>query len=314
TTKTIPNLYQTHTMSAPAPILCIGSALWDIVAQSSRDLKPGFDVPGRIERRMGGVALNIALELAKQGQAVDILSLIGTDASGNALVEAIKAAGIGTAHLTRADVATDTYLAVETPDGEVFAAIADCAALERAGTDVLAPLRNGKIADLSNGYEGIIIADGNLPTATLEALLTLSECRKATFVFAPASPGKAARLAPVIEAYGGRVYVNKTEAEIILDQDVASALEGAEALIARGAVAAIVTDGPRLAAHAARGAATITETPPKTVAKTTTGAGDIFLAAHLSAELRGAEPRAALTAAITASCNHISGLEDSSQC
>ncbi len=299
-------------MNRATPILCIGSALWDIIAHSSRDLRPGFDVPGRIERRMGGVALNIALELARQGQPVDILSLIGTDPTGNALVEAIKSAGVGTAHLTRADVETDTYLAVETPNGEVFAAIADCAALERAGTDVFEPLKNGKVADISNTYTGHIIADGNLPTETLEALLSLPECARSEFIFVPASPGKAGRLSPVIKAHGGRIYVNRTEAEIILKQSLKSAPEAAEKLVALGANTAIVTDGPRPAAHASEGAATFTETPPKTVAKTTTGAGDIFLAAHLSAELNGADPTGALAAAITASCNHISGLESQS--
>ncbi|QHQ34704.1 PfkB family carbohydrate kinase [Algicella marina] len=297
-------------MKTRAPLLCIGSAMWDIIAHSSRDLRPGFDVPGRIERRMGGVALNIALEFARQGQAVEIMSYIGNDPTGDALVAEIANAGVGTAFLTRGDAPTDTYLAVEDPDGEVFAAIADCAALERTGEGVFAPLRNGLFSSIPDTYSGHIIADGNLPEATLRALLSTPETASATMVFVPASPGKASRLAPVIEAHGGRLYVNRTEAEIILAQGFSSAIDAAEALTEAGADTAIVTDGPRTAAVSTNGQPTISQTPPPTEAHTTTGAGDIFLAAHLSAELNGASPNAALAAAIVASCNHISSLKD----
>ena len=53
---------------APAPprILCAGAMLWDVIGQASAPMTLGEDVPGRIHQRPGGVALNVALALARQ--------------------------------------------------------------------------------------------------------------------------------------------------------------------------------------------------------------------------------------------------------
>ena len=42
-------------------ILCIGSVLWDIIGRSATSMRLGSDVPGRITRLPGGVALNMAM-------------------------------------------------------------------------------------------------------------------------------------------------------------------------------------------------------------------------------------------------------------
>ncbi len=41
-------------------ILCIGSVLWDIIGRAGAVMRLGSDVPGRITRIPGGVAMNIA--------------------------------------------------------------------------------------------------------------------------------------------------------------------------------------------------------------------------------------------------------------
>ena len=48
-------------------ILCIGSVLWDIIGRSPAAMRLGSDVPGRITRLPGGVAMNIAMTLARFG-------------------------------------------------------------------------------------------------------------------------------------------------------------------------------------------------------------------------------------------------------
>jgi len=77
-------------------------------------MTPGHDSPGVIARRTGGVAL---LE-------------------GQRLIEDLTGAGIDCGFVTRVNEPTDSYLAIEGPDGEVFAAIADCQSLERAGSSL----------------------------------------------------------------------------------------------------------------------------------------------------------------------------------
>ena len=46
-------------------ILCIGAMLWDVIGRAPRRMAPGADVPGRIRHIPGGVALNVALALAR---------------------------------------------------------------------------------------------------------------------------------------------------------------------------------------------------------------------------------------------------------
>ncbi len=58
-------------------ILCIGSALWDVIGRSHSNMHLGSDVPGRITRLPGGVALNIAMTLARFGMRPSVLSAVG---------------------------------------------------------------------------------------------------------------------------------------------------------------------------------------------------------------------------------------------
>ena len=62
-------------MSDTRPILCIGSILWDVIGRSASHMRVGSDVPGRITRLPGGVALNIAMTLGRFGMAVGLLTL-----------------------------------------------------------------------------------------------------------------------------------------------------------------------------------------------------------------------------------------------
>ena len=77
-------------MSATPDILCIGSVLWDIIGRAPVHMRPGADVPGRITRIPGGVAMNIAMTLARFGLRPALLSAIGRDADGDELVAAAE--------------------------------------------------------------------------------------------------------------------------------------------------------------------------------------------------------------------------------
>jgi sugar/nucleoside kinase (ribokinase family) len=286
------------------PILCAGAALWDIIARAGAPLHSGADVPGRIERRMGGVALNVALALAGHGARPALLTALGRDSQGDRLVAALEARGVDCAHVTRTGDPTDTYLAVEDAEGELFAAVADCAGLERAGEAVLAPLRDGRLGDAARPWPGTLVIDGNLPEAVLAGLAGDPAFAAARLAFVPASPGKAARLGCALGLGRAVLYVNRREAEVITGEEFPDAAAAAEALVARGAARAVVTDGGRMACAAGPEGAVRLTPPP--VAGGVTGAGDAFLAAHLAAEARGLGPGAALEAAVGAAAQHIS--------
>ena len=54
-------------MTITPDILCIGSVLWDVIGRAETAMRQGSDMPGRITRLPGGVALNIAMALARFG-------------------------------------------------------------------------------------------------------------------------------------------------------------------------------------------------------------------------------------------------------
>ncbi|MFV0303034.1 MAG: PfkB family carbohydrate kinase [Paracoccus sp. (in: a-proteobacteria)] len=138
-------------------ILCIGAMLWDVIGRAPRPMRVGHDLPGRIAHMPGGVALNVAIALARRGLRPAVLSAVGVEPEGNALVAQSARLGVLTGHLLRdPDLPTDCYMAIEDNAGLV-AAIADAHSLEAAGNRILAPL-DGPLAD----WRGPVVLDGNL--------------------------------------------------------------------------------------------------------------------------------------------------------
>jgi pseudouridine kinase len=287
-------------------ILCIGSVLWDIIGRTPRPVRIGDDLPGRIRRIPGGVALNIAVTLARLGLRPALLSVVGRDAAGDDLVAACQHMGLDCGHLHRDDrLPTDTYMAIEGPDGLV-AAIADAHSLEAAEDRVLRPLIEGPLGTPTAPWQGPVAIDGNLTATLLADISSAPAFARADLRIAPASPGKAERLVPLLAHPRATFYVNRHEAGMICGQDFATAAEGAAGLLERGAARAIVTDGGKLCA-AAGPQGLVTACPPEVRVARVTGAGDAFMAAHIAAELRGNAPHAALDAALAAAAAHVSG-------
>ncbi len=283
-------------MTQSPRFICVGSVLWDIIASASVKMADGSDVPGLIRRRPGGVALNIAIELERLGGQVALMSAVGRDTEGDALIAALPQLDCNLIH--RSDDPTDSYMALENPDGSIFGAIADCASLEKAGDAVVSNLKTH--AKSANA----IILDGNLPVWVLKHIFERNLTDGCITALVPASPGKAERLRDLYQGAGCTLYVNKIEAERISDTQLKGAAQAAEFLYEQGAFSAVVTDGANPSAQAC--AAGVFEfSPPKVDARSTTGAGDVFLAAHMTAELGNHTPQDALEIAATAATAHI---------
>jgi sugar/nucleoside kinase (ribokinase family) len=291
----------------PAPeILCIGSCLWDVIGRSPSHMRLGADVPGRITRAPGGVAMNIAMTLRRFGERPALLTAIGRDAAGDELVASADRQGLETGFLYRSDdLPTDIYMAVEGANG-LIAAVADAHSLETAAAKILAPLGDGRLGSAEAPYPGVIALDGNLTTALLADIATDPRFSAADLRLAPASPGKAERLVPLLAHPRATLYVNLEEAGILGHTAWPDAPAAAAGLVAQGARRVLVTDGGNPAAEAT--AAGVRAACPAAVLVTrVTGAGDTFLAAHIHAERRGDPPAAALEAALAAAAAYVSG-------
>jgi sugar/nucleoside kinase (ribokinase family) len=288
-------------------ILCIGSVLWDIIGRSPASMRVGSDVPGRITRLPGGVAMNIAMTLARFGLRPAVLTAIGRDAEGDELVAACGRLGVSTDFTYRSDdLPTDVYMAVEGANG-LIAAIADAHSLEAAGDKILRPLADGRLGSALTPWNGPIALDGNLTESLLSDIAGSPLFAAADLRVAPASPGKAERLRPLLSHPRATLYVNLEEANLLTKAPAPSAAEAAEALLARGAARVLVTDGGRSAAEGRAGAGVIAGAPPQVLVTRVTGAGDTFMAAHLVAERGGAGRDAALKAALQAAAAYVSG-------
>ncbi|WP_377505445.1 PfkB family carbohydrate kinase [Octadecabacter sp. R77987] len=293
-------------MTNQPDILCIGSVLWDVIGRSSSHMRAGSDVPGRITRLPGGVAMNIAMTLVQFGMRPALLSSVGRDAEGNELVAECDRMGLNTDFLYRSDdLPTDVYMAVEGANG-LIAAIADAHSLEQAGAKILRPLSDGRLGDSAHPFNGPVALDGNLTEDLLHDIAASPLFAAADLRVAPASPGKAKRLMALRNHPSATLYVNLEEAGLLCNTVFDTSAAAATGLIAQGAHRVLVTDGGRSASEAS-GDDIITQTPPEVLVTRVTGAGDTFMAAHIAAESAGADRDTALARALRAAATYVSG-------
>lgn len=287
-------------------ILCIGAVLWDIIGRCDAAMVLGNDKPGRITRIPGGVALNIAMTLQGFGLRPALLSIVGEDADGQQLLAECAAMGLDVNHmLVDAALPTDRYMAIEA-QGALIAAIAHAHSLEDAGDRILAALADGRLGSEASPWDGPVALDGNLTEDLLAVIASSALFSKSDLRIAPASPGKATRLRPLLSHPNATLYVNREEAGLITDTNPANAAAAAAALITAGARRVLVTEGAQMAVDASADG-TISAVPRAVEARRITGAGDTFMAAHIAAEVAGQTRDIALAAAVEAAATYVSG-------
>lgn len=288
-----------------APVVVIGAANVDLQAMAAAPLRLADSNPGRILSSAGGVGRNIAERLARQGRAVQLLSLLGDDADGEWLRQQGRQAGIGMdGCITVAGAATARYLSLHQPDGEMLAAVNDMELLSRLDATVLqawAPRLAGAAA---------LVIEANLPPATLAALWPLLPPDLAVWADA-VSAAKAPRLAPHL-ARLHTLKPNRLEALQLSGLAEATPHQAlADALLDRGLAQLALSlgaDGLWLAQRLADGTRRHHHQPALPVAvRSVTGAGDALLAGLLHAQLAGCGPAESAAHAMACAAAALSG-------
>jgi sugar/nucleoside kinase (ribokinase family) len=150
----------------PDRIVCIGAANLDRKLRSLAPLQMGTSNPAEAHESFGGVARNIAENLARLGAPVALMTAVGNDAAGAALLAHARAAGIDTgATLTLAGACSGTYTVVLDGSGDMVVALADMGLYER-----LTPAWLAAHAAL-RASAAMVVADLNLPFDTVAALI-----------------------------------------------------------------------------------------------------------------------------------------------
>ena len=260
------------------PILCIGASNLDRKLRSTGKLVLGTSNPGSQDESFGGVARNIAENLARLGAPVALITAVGNDASGRALLAHAEDAGIDTRGALRLDgVSSGTYTALLDQDGEMVVALADMALNERLSPDFLATRAQQRAG------AALVVADLNLPMESITVLLADAVRDGVPLVLVAVSEPKMARLP---EKLRGLRLLILNEGELAtrvgrpLDNDAAIGAACAE-LQRQGVQDVIVTRGARGVMYtcAAAPSGLMRLDAPAVDVVDVTGAGDAFAAA-----------------------------------
>jgi pseudouridine kinase len=256
------------------PVVCVGAANLDRKLRSHAPLAMGTSNPATQTESFGGVARNIAENLARLGSPVALLTAIGSDGSGAALLAHAETVGIDTRGALRLeDASSGTYTALLGQDGEMVVALADMALYDRIDPAFVAT-RQAQIATAA-----LLVADLNLPAQTIEALVGQARRAEVPLVLVAVSEPKMARLprdlagvrllilnAGELAARAGRPLDGDAALEAAMREVQAQGVR--DVVVTRGAGGVLVTVGGTIARLQA---------PPADVVDVT-GAGDAFAA------------------------------------
>jgi len=254
-------------------IVVVGGANTDIVGLPDGPLVLRDSNPGHARTSAGGVARNIAENLARLGVETHLVTVFGGDVAGQALAAEAEAAGVRIeASLIAEDLPGARYLAILDECGDLALALSDMRALERITAESLAAPERAELLATAH----LVVADTNLAP---EALAYLAEHVTAPFVLDPVSVAKAPRVLGVLDRLAA-IKPSAAEAGVLLGTEIRNrdqAREAAVELVARGAGAAFVTFGPFGAAWADASESGFAAAPATDVVNAT-GAGDAFCA------------------------------------
>jgi ribokinase len=263
-------------------VVVVGSLNVDLVVGLDRMPDPGETVIGRtLDQHPGGKGLNQAVAAARLGARVEMIGAVGTDDSGAWLRDIVTSESIGDS-------------GVRTVDGPSGTALIE---VDRTGMNriVVVPGANGKVTpdEVAAALDtiddiAIVLTQGEVPLASIEAAMVVGRAKGARTVLNPAPvidyPIELLRAVDI-------VLPNEHEAAQLTGIDT-STLEGAQDaaahLVALGVTCAIITRGGEGAiwatAHDSGSVGVFPVTPLDTVA-----AGDGFCGGLVAALAEGLE-------------------------
>ena len=193
-------------------VTVIGGANLDIVAgYQSGESQYNDSSSGKISTYPGGVARNIAENLARLGITTNLITALGDDGFSKQIIDSVDLPFLDTSCCHFIDQSrADTYLSVLDHHGELLHAINQMQLVETLTADVV--LKHQDIINQSD----LIIADCNLPMASIESLISLDH-RPALF-FDGVSSEKIMKLKNLLGQFEG-LKCNQIEAALLTDQD-----------------------------------------------------------------------------------------------
>ncbi len=269
-------LGRAYVLSDNRPILCIGAANLDRKLRSLDTLTFGTSNPATQDESFGGVARNIAENLARMGAHAALITAVGNDTSGRALLTHADSLGIDTRGTLRVDGSgSGTYTAVLDHHGELVVALADMTLYDALTPQFFNARRQQRMG------ASLIVADLNLPRESVAALIEDAARDNVPLVVVGVSEPKMARL-PHDLAGLRMLILNQGELAVLTgrvlanDADVAAACAD---LQAQGVQDVVVTCGAVGVLYTSASGGVVRLEAPAAKVVDVTGAGDAFAAA-----------------------------------
>jgi len=226
--------------TSDAPVLVVGGAGVDIVGRITGELRIGESNPAQIRTSFGGVARNVAENLARLGQEVILITAIGEDQTGQDLLDQAISAGIDVSAVLRSpEHPTGTYLAVVKPKGIMQFGFDDMRVISALTPDHIR--QREKLFKQAS----VLFVDANLLKDTLRTVISLARKARLPVCADPTAASLALRLKPYL-ARLKLITPNSTEAAILWGEPFEGsnrqqAIEAAKYLVGQGVDLALIT-------------------------------------------------------------------------
>jgi pseudouridine kinase len=221
-------------------VVVIGAACLDIKGHVPGPVHPGTSNSGRVRISVGGVARNIAENLARLGARTTLLAVVARDPFGHQIVKHTGAAGVDVSQvLFSRGERTSAYLAILDGEGNLTAAVDD--------TENTAELTPRYVYQRRRLFRGarMAVVDANTPVATAETVLRIARHYGVPVCLDPVSYELARRYRDLV----GQFYLltcGRAEAEALVDRPVSSRREAATAareLVGAGTSVVLISMG-----------------------------------------------------------------------
>lgn len=140
----------------------IGGTVMDLKGRPEQNLQLYTSNPGSLQQTPGGVGRNIAENLVRLGESPFLISAVGSDLTGDALLQHCQSNELTTDGLVQLESEHSAiYLAILDANGDLHTAIADMGIFRQ-----LTPERIELFAERLT-TASIVVLDANLPVATI---------------------------------------------------------------------------------------------------------------------------------------------------
>lgn len=212
----------------PNPIICIGAALVDELFHATETILNATTNNAHVTKTAGGVARNIAHQLALLGVPVQLISVFGNDSDGHWLKQVCTQAGVQLDGSVTIEGLSGKYTGILDRDGSLYTAF-----LTNAAIQLISPshLQQQRALLQTAGY---ILADANVSVETMEWLLSFSKETGIPFIIEPVSVPPASKLAALQLEGLYLVTPNEDELPVMCGDESSSTKKQVEELLNRG--------------------------------------------------------------------------------